>query len=253
METIKEEQTKKPEQIKQPEQKKVKEKEYINLLNKEGAKKFLERISFPVYFLDFEAITNTKEWMYKNDLAIDQQISSFSILRINSLKDDETKIKHYNTVGEKEDYAKMSKKLTDFYKDKNATIIVWGQDLELRSLAKLFRESPEGSYKKLSYMISNILDLQQLFYSGGFVKIEPKGKSSLDMVAKAFDVYLKTKIKDGKSAHYLLEHSVTNKDIRESHLDSIKKRLQDYNNADIINMKRVLVSVINLLDKKEND
>lgn len=223
-------------------------KSFISILNKEGAIKFLENLTFPIYFLDFEAVSNSKEWMFKNNLSIDQQMSSFSILRINSLDDDETKIKHYNTIGEKEDYKKMAKKLTDFYKDKKSPIVVWAQDLELRSLAKLFRESPDGLHQKLAHMISNIIDLQQLFYTGSFLKLEPSGKSSLESIAKAFDVYKETKIKSGRTAHYILEHSVTTPKIRDNHLTSIKKRLEDYNNADVLNIKRVLVCTSELLD-----
>ncbi len=231
------------------ETKKRKEKFSLNIVNKEAALKFLENLTFPIYFLDFEAITNSKEWMYKNNLSVDQQISSFSILKIDSIKDDETKIKHYCNINKKEDYGLMVKKLTDFYKDKKAPIVVWGQDLELRALSKLFREAPESLYKKLSFMFSNIFDLQQLFYGGSFLKIEPNGKTSLEGVARTLDVYLETKIKDGKSAHYLLQHSITNEKIRPTHLDSIKKRLEDYNNADVINIKRILLKIFEELKK----
>lgn len=227
----------------------TKDKYSINILNDDGTKRFLKNLTFPIYILDFEAITNSKEWMYKNNLSIDQQISSFSILKITSPLDDETKIKHHNNVGKKEDYPLMAKKLTDFYKDKKAPIIVWGQDLELRALAKLFREAPESLYKKLSHMLSNIVDIQQLFHGGSFLKLEPNGKSSLDIVAKAFDVYNKTNIKDGKNMHYVLEHSIIKKDeIKDSHLISIKKRLKDYNNSDVINIKRVLLSIFELVN-----
>lgn len=222
------------------------EKGHIEINNKEGVKKYLKDINFPIYFLDFEAVTNSKEWMYTHGLDIDQQLSSFSFLKINSLKDDETKIKHFNFVGQKEDYKLMAKKLTDFYTDKNGTVVVWGIDLELRGLAKLMRASKDSKHKKISLIIANMIDLQQLFYTGSFIKYEPTGKSSLDSIAKAYGIYLSTTVKDGKKAHFILSHAIK-ENIDKSHLLNIKRRIEKYNNSDVINIKRVLVEIINSL------
>ncbi len=220
----------------------------ITIMNKEGVKKFLKDLSFPVYFLDFEAITNSKQWMFNNDLDLDQQLSSFSILKIDNMNDDETKIKHYNFVGKDHDYEVMAKKLTDFYKD-NGTVIVWGRDLEVRGIAKLIKESPDSHNKKLSTMLANMIDIQQLFYSGSFIRVEPHGKSSIDAVAKAYDVYQPSRLQDGKKAHFILEHALQ-PDTTPSHLRNIERRINEYNNADVINIKRVLVEI--LKDMKED-
>lgn len=222
---------------------KIKQIGKIEFLNKDGIREYLKELTFPIYFIDFEAITNSKEWMFQNNLSLDQQLSSFSILRIDSLDDDETKIKHFNNVGKKEDYELMAKKLTDFYKDKECSLIVWGRDLETRAIGKLIKEAPESSYKKLSSMLANMIDLQQLFYGGSFMNLEPSGKSSLDSIAKAFGVYLETSIKDGKKAHFILEHAL-NKDVSDSHKKNIKRRIEEYNNSDVVNMKRVLVEIL---------
>jgi len=101
-----------------------KKENFINVLNKEAAKKLLSNLSFPMYFLDFEVITNNKQWMFENNLSLDQQISSFSILKIEKLNDKESKIKHFNLVGKKEDYKLMTKKLTSFYQEEKASVIV---------------------------------------------------------------------------------------------------------------------------------
>ena len=208
----------------------------------EGVKEFLKDLTYPIYFLDFEAITNGKKWMFENGLALDQQISSFSILKIEKINDDETKIKHFNNVGEKEDYPRMAKSLTDFYKG-NGSVVVWGQDLEVRSLAKLLKSSPTGLHKKLSTMLSKIIDLQLLFYHNSFINLKSSTKSSLDVVSKELDVYLPGKLADGKKAHFILEAATIHiKD--ESHIDNIKRRIEDYNNSDVINIKRILVEII---------
>lgn len=222
--------------------------ERINILNIEGVKEFLYDLSFPVYFLDFEAITNTKEWMFSQGLPLDQQISSFSILKIESLNDDETKIKHYNFIGNKEDYPLMAKKLTDFYKDKKGSVVVWGRDLEIRALGKLIKKAPESLHKKLAFMISNIIDLQQLFYTGSFMKLEPSGKSSLDSISKAYGVYLETSIKNGKKAHFVLENSLK-KDITISESKNINRIISEYNNSDVINIKRILIQILKEIKK----
>lgn len=210
--------------------------------NKEGVKEYLKNLKYPIYFLDFEAITNGKKWMFDNGLSLDQQISSFSILKIEKIDDDETKVKHFNNVGEREDYPRMAKSLTDFYRD-NGSVVVWGQDLELRAIAKLLRSSPERLHKKLSKMLSNIIDLQQLFYNNSFIELSLSTKTSLGIVAKEYGVYLSGKLSDGKKAHYLLEaaaNSITNK----SHLENISRRVQNYNNSDVINIKRILIEIL---------
>ena len=217
----------------------------IITLNIEGIKMFLKDVTFPVYFLDFEAITNSKEWMFNHGMAIDQQLSTFSFLKIDSLLDDETKIKHYSMIGKKQEYELMAKSITDFYKNKG-TVIVWGRDLETRGLGKLMKEGTEAQQKKIGYMISNLLDLQQLFYSGSFMRLEPSGKSSLDTIAKTYDVYKEAKIKDGKKAHFILQHATQQK-IDKTHLENITKRVKEYNNADVINIKRVFIEVMKLI------
>ncbi len=219
----------------------------ITMMNKEGVIKFLEGLKFPLYFLDFEAITNSKQWMFNNGLDLHQQLSSFSMLKIDSIDDDETKIKHYNFVGKEHDYTVMSKKMTDFYKD-NGTVVVWGRDLEIRGIAKLINESPDSHNKKLSTMLANIVDIQQLFYDGSFIRVEPSGRSSLDVVAKAYDVYAPARIQDGKKAHYVLEYAL-NPNIEESHLKNIDRRITEYNNSDVINIKRILIEILREIEK----
>ncbi len=214
----------------------------ITIMNIEGVKQYLKDIKFPVYFLDFEAITNSKQWMFNHGLDLDQQLSSFSLLKINSIDDDETKIKHFNFVAEPTDYVKMAKKMTDFYKD-GGTVVVWGRDLEVRGLAKLMKEAPESYHKKLSTMLSNILDIQTLFYEGSFMRIEPHGKSSLDGVAKAYGTYESARIKDGKKAHFVLEHALSS-NVEGSHLNNISRRIEEYNNSDVINIKRILIEIL---------
>ncbi len=214
----------------------------VTIMNKDGARKFLKNLKFPIYFLDFEAITNSKQWMFNHNLDLDQQLSSFSILRINSIDDDETKIKHFNFVGKEQNYELMAKKLTDFYKD-NGTVMVWGRDLEIRGLAKLMKESPDSLHKKISIMLANIVDLQQLFYDGSFLRVEPFGKSSLKIVAKAYGNYEQSRVKDGKKAHFILEHALK-PSVDKSHLKNIDRRIEEYNNSDVINIKRILIEVL---------
>ncbi len=214
----------------------------ITIMNKDGVRKFLKDLKFPAYFLDFEAITNSKQWMFNNDLDLDQQLSSFSILRIDNEEDDETKIKHYNFVGKEHDYKVMAKKLTDFYKD-NGSVVVWGRDLEIRGLAKLIKESPDSFNKKLSTMLANVIDIQQLFYSGSFIRVEPSGKSSIEVVAQAYDVYAPSRLQDGKKAHFILEHALL-PETTPSHIRNIDRRITEYNNSDVINIKRILIEIL---------
>lgn len=216
----------------------------ITIMNMEGVREYLKDIKYPIYFLDFEAITNSKQWMYNHGLALDQQISSFSLLKIDNVDDDELKLKHYNFVCDPINYETMAKKMTDFYKD-NGTVVVWGRDLEIRGLAKLMKESPPSYGKKLAAMIANMIDIQTLFYDGSFMRVEPHGKSSLDYVAKAYGVYSTSRIKDGKKAHFVLEHSLSLQKIEDGpHLKNISRRIEEYNNSDVINIKRILVELL---------
>ena len=136
----------------------------------------------------------------------------------------------------------MAKKLTDFYKDKKGSVIVWGRDLEIRSLGKLIKEAPEALHKKLSLMISNMIDLQQLFHADSFMKLKPSGKSSLNSISKAYGIHLSTSIKNGKNAHFILKHALK-ENITKPYSKNIEKRIMEYNNSDVINIKRVLVKI----------
>ncbi len=214
----------------------------VTVMNKDGVKEFLKDIKFPIYFLDFEAIANSKQWMYNNNLDLHQQLSSFSMLKIENENDDETKIKHFNFVGKDANYEVMAKKITDFYKG-YGSVVVWGRDLEIRGLSKLISESPESYHKKLSQMLANMIDIQQLFHDGSFMRIEPTAKSSLDAVANAYDIYQSARIQDGKKAHYILEYALNN-DVNPQHLKSIERRIMEYNNSDVINIKRILIELL---------
>lgn len=215
----------------------------VTVMNKDGLKEFLKDFKFPVYFIDFEAITNSKQWMYNNGMDLHQQLSSFSMLKIEDVNDDETKIKHYNFVGKEVNYEVMAKRITDFYKD-NGTVVVWGRDLEVRAIAKLIKESPDSHNKKLSNMLANMLDIQQLFHDGSFMRVEPVAKSALDAVANAYGVYQAARIQDGKKAHYILEFALLNPNVDESHLRSIERRIVEYNNSDVINIKRIFIELL---------
>ncbi len=214
----------------------------VTIMNRDGLKVFLKDLTFPVYFIDFEAITNSKQWMYNNGLDLHQQLSSFSMLKIDSIDDDETKIKHYNFVGKDVSYETMAKKITDFYRD-SGSVVVWGRDLEVRGISKLIKESPDSFNKKLSTMLANMIDIQQLFHDGSFMRIEPTAKSSLDAVANAYGVYQPARIQDGKKAHYILEYAL-NPGIEDSHLKNIERRITEYNNSDVINIKRILIELL---------
>jgi len=96
-------------------------------------------------------------------------------------------------------------------------------------------------------MLSNLFDLRQLFHNGSFLKIEPYGKSSLNYVAETLNVYKKTIIKDGREAHFILESAIINKNIKKNKLKSISEKIEEYNNSDVINIKRVLVELYKLL------
>ncbi len=214
----------------------------VTVMNRDGVREFLKDLKFPVYFIDFEAIANSKQWMYNNELDLHQQLSSFSMLKIENENDDETKIKHYNFVGKEVNYEVMAKKITDFYKG-GGTLVVWGRDLEVRAIAKLISESPESYHKKLSSMLANLIDIQQLFHDGSFMRIEPTAKSSLDAVANAYGVYQPARIQDGRTAHYILEYAL-NPSVDSQHLRNIDRRITEYNNSDVINIKRIFIELL---------
>gem|GEM_PF-2971331 len=119
--------------------------------------------------------------------------------------------------------------------------------MELRVITKLLKSSNKSYHKKLSCMLSNLFDLRQLFHNGSFLKIEPYGKSSLNYVAETLNVYKKTIIKDGREAHFILESAIINKNIKKNKLKSISEKIEEYNNSDVINIKRVLVELYKLL------
>ncbi|BDU67373.1 MAG: hypothetical protein TYPL_0260 [Candidatus Tyloplasma litorale] len=225
-------------------------KERYKIINKKGIGEFLKDIKYPIYFLDFEAISEKKDWMLKHNLPLDQQISSFSILKINTKRDiNENKIKHFNFVGKKEDYKLMAKKLSDFYKNKPGTVVVWDRILENNALIKLMKNATKDDEVVISEMLKSIIDLQRLFIDKTFISVN---KVSLDFVSKAFSIYEDGGIKDGRKAHYILADAEINKEKYTSKkLNNTSKRIEKYNNSDVINIKRVLFEILKIINKKE--
>ncbi len=206
-------------------------------------KKFFEEIKGPMYFLDFEAITFAPTIMAKNNLDLDQQLFSFSFLKVENFADLSEKPKHYNFVGKKLNYGQMASELARLYLNYNAKVFVWGAELEFKGLAKLIGHANQNYKRKLGTLIGNIIDLQVLFrgQKNRIVEIIPKHQNSLSYVAKAVTgTVIDSSLNNGKKTNYVLKAFVDKKTTDYRQLKNIDNKLYKYNNGDVIHIKRIL-------------
>ncbi len=216
--------------------------------------KFFDGIKGPMYFLDFEAITFAPIAMAKNNLDLDQQLFSFSFLKVDNFADLSEKPRHYNFVGKKLNYNQMASELSRLYVNYNAKVFVWGAELEFKGLAKLIGHANQNYKRKLGSLIGNVIDLQVLFrgQKDRIVEISPLHQNSLSFVAKAVTgSTIDSSLNNGKKTNYVLKAFVDKKTTAYHQLKNIDDKLTKYNNSDVIHIKRILFQLHrDLLAKK---
>ncbi|NOQ50500.1 MAG: hypothetical protein GQ557_02445 [Mycoplasmataceae bacterium] len=226
----------------------------IEYKNKDLMRTFVKKINPPLFILDFEAITFLPKWMHENNLDLDQQIFSFSFLKISDFNDEKEIPFHFNFIkigmnhknNYEVDYKKMAKELANKYRQfQNSPVYVWSSELEYKAIIKLLRNSDQKDKLVLTNLLINIIDLQVYFRSKNdpIIEIVPVHKSSLSWISNAFGIKIESKLRNGQRTNYLLRNIINNKNISLENLNEQCEKLEEYNNSDVIKIKRILIKI----------
>lgn len=220
---------------------------YIKIEREDLVKEILESMKGKIYFLDFECAANSIGWAAKNHVAIDTHISTASFLRVNGFNDEkESQILHVSLLDDLENYEKMATELADFY-DGEGAVLVWDASLETKSVAKLIKHAPSYETRlKLCMMLANMVDLQILFHNQSLI---PGWGASLDKVARSWGVYDNPIKLSGKKVKFMIQAVIEGK-ADEGLIRNMKRRIEIYNNSDVLHIKRILFIIAKLIGVK---
>lgn len=213
---------------------------YLNnadYIDKTAIKDFLSRVSYPLYFLDFETFMSAIP-EFDNSRSYQQIPFQFSL--------------YYKESKESEaiPYTFLAEPIGDPRKtfaenliakiDKPGMIMVYNAGFEKSRINELARDFPEFE-EPLNNINSRIIDLMEPFRQKAYYKAEMKGSYSMKAVLPSIDheySYDNLNIKEGgeSSNEFLRMRSVKG----ENEVEEIRKNLIDYCNRDAYGMVVIL-------------
>lgn len=213
---------------------------YLNntdFIDKTAIKDFLRRISYPLYFLDFETF-NSAIPEFDNTRSYQQILFQFS-LYYKALPDSEAI--PYAFLAEpasdpRKAFAEDLIKMTE----KPGMIMVYNAGFEKSRINELARDFPEYD-TQLNNINSRIVDLMEPFRQKVYYKPEMKGSYSMKAVLPSINPeysYDNLNVKEGSEAgsEFLRMRSITDK----LEIEQIRKNLIDYCNRDTYGMVVIL-------------
>ncbi len=209
------------------------------IIDKEKLNTFLDRIKFPIYYLDYESYS----WAvprYKNHKVYQQVIFQYSLHHLESKS---SILEHYEYVSlDKEDITKEL--VVDLLKHigKEGTILVWSKQFEMscnREMARLYPEYAE----ELRALNNRIIDLGDIFSKQMYVDYNFHGswsiKNVLPVLSPELD-YSKMEIGNGIEAMNNWYELVFNDDIDPITKQKTKEYLLKYCGLDTYAMVEIL-------------
>jgi len=207
------------------------------IINKEGIKEFLDQVSYPLYFLDFETFQ--------------QAVPQFDMLRpyeqipfqysLHYIEVEGGELKHSEFLGKEgaDPRNELVKSLVDNIPDE-ACIVTYNSSFEKRIIRELTSKFPQHS-NRLMNIHDNIIDLMVPFQNKYFYKPEMKGSYSIKYVLPALVPelsYKELEISGGGQASetYASLHLI--KDTSE--VDRTRKNLLEYCKLDTLAMVKIM-------------
>jgi len=192
-------------------------------LNKPSIKKFLDKLTYPIHYLDFETFS-TAVPLYEATIPYQQIPFQFSLH-----SDDGKKIKHFeflhdNKEDPREHFLKELKKVLG---DKGS-IIIFYQSFEINKLKQLAEAFPE--YKEwIDSVIKRIVDLLLPFRSFDYYNPRQRGSCSLKAVLPAITGkdYKHLDIAGGEMASVCYFESVFG-DLKKAEIKKVREDLLKY-------------------------
>ena len=219
---------------------------YLNnnvYINKPEIKKFLNKLKYPLYFLDFETVSLAIPIWY-NSRPYQKIPFQYSLYYKRSK---ESKPEHSEFLEEWKNDPRIPfiKKLLKDTKSKG-TILAYNISFEKQRLEEIARDFPK--YKKeIDERISRMADLIIPFRSKHYYKPEMKGSYSLKYVLPAVNPifgYDDLEIQEGESAGLEYEKMLHSKDDKE--IQKIRKNLLEYCERDTYAMILLLIELENI-------
>ncbi len=211
------------------------------IINKEGINEFINKLTYPIYHLDFETFTNPVP-EFKNQKPYQQICFQYSL-----------HIEHEN--GDLEHKEFLGKEGTDpreeFVKSmisnipSNVCILVYNENFEKTRIKELAKDYPEYREKLLS-MLENIVDLAEPFRKKDYYDYTLKGKYSIKLVMPLMaphmaDAYKKLNlVQNGGDAMNTFPKLI---DMNEEDIKKYREALLAYCHLDTLAMVEVLKSL----------
>ncbi|MGM9551041.1 MAG: DUF2779 domain-containing protein [Clostridia bacterium] len=205
-----------------------------DVYNKEEIKAFLNKLSYPLGFLDFE----TMEVFVPNDPILSPMDTVITQFSYHVIEKEGEKPKHYEFIGDGESYCEREvAELLIKYIGKDHTVLMYS-DYERICIDRIIKRLPEYS-ADLEAICKNLVDLEKPFAKKHLVNRRMEGKSSLKKVLPALYPddeslsYSKMKIQNGQQAEsvYARLHKMTGEEKQKAISD-----LKDYCALDTLAM-----------------
>lgn len=208
-----------------------------NHIDREAIRDFLQDISYPLYFLDFETYAPAIP-LYDNSRPY-QQIPFQYSLHINERG--QSKLKHCKFLGMPQEDPRrelIEQLLKDIGDD--GSILAYNSGFETRILKELMRDFPEYE-DQIDNVIKRIVDLMAPFQKRFYYTPEMKGSYSIKTVLPALVPnldYSDLAIAEGSAAMYAFEQLLDETD--ENKVSEIRQHLEEYCSRDTLAMVRIL-------------
>ncbi len=213
-------------------------KDYID---RSEIKSFLDGISYPLYFMDFETIQFAVP-MFDNSRPYQQIVFQYSMFRKDSRNADAV---HYEFLGDgKSDPRRVF--IENLLRDagNEGTILVYNASFEMQRLKEIARDLPEYE-EGVNKMLPRIADLMVPFRNKSYYKPEMRSSYSIKKVLPAINpdyTYENLEIQEGSAAgmEYLRMSSLQD----EEEKSKIRKNLLEYCKRDTWGMAVILEQLI---------
>jgi predicted RecB family nuclease len=221
------------------------EKTNTRFINEKAIEKFLNKLTFPLYFLDFEALQPVVP-LFQGDNPFEFLPVQFSL---HYLETKEGELQHKEFIAENNHDPRLgfAKALVNSIPE-NACILVYNVALEKKINKSLASRFPEME-KQLKTINSQLVDLIEPFNNKYIYDPKMKGKSSIKavfpvLVPEMEKAYKNLNIKNGMMAMGAFFNLLENRDNEEK--DKIRQDLLDYCRLDTLAMVKVWQYLNNL-------
>lgn len=215
-----------------------------DFVNKEEITKFLNKLEYPLFFLDFETVMPAVP-MFDNASTYQQLTFQYS-LHTTEKKDKETQHREYLAEGKNEDpRPKLAVQLINDLGE-TGSILVYNKDFENKCLKEIARDFPEYA-EPIKKIRERLVDLATPFEKRHYYTAEMKGKYSIKNVLPALVPELSYKdleVQNGAAASFMFLDLM--KGTYEEDEIELRKDLLEYCKLDTFAMVKILEKLYEL-------